>query len=184
MPLFSRHEPPKEEVVVQEPVRQERRGLFGRKRSVSPVPTTRRTSAPAPAPMAATHNTSPTGRERGGLFNRRRRSVDTNSVSSMSTASTSASPPRRRSTLLSRRHGGDTTDPSILAARERIMGAEEAERQADRALDIARREVRDARDQILALEREAKEQARLAKIKAQGAREVSKRGKALGRHGL
>ncbi|KAH9437198.1 hypothetical protein MCOR02_000854 [Pyricularia oryzae] len=67
----------------------------------------------------------------------------------MSTASTSASPPRRRSTLLSRRHG-DTTDPSILAARERIMGAEEAERQADRALDIARREVRDARDQILA----------------------------------
>ncbi|EHA46475.1 hypothetical protein MGG_02581 [Pyricularia oryzae 70-15] len=166
MPLFSRHEPPKEEVVVQEPVRQERRGLFGRKRSVSPVPTARRTS-----------------RERGGLFNRRRRSVDTNSVSSMSTASTSASPPRRRSTLLSRRHG-DTTDPSILAARERIMGAEEAERQADRALDIARREVRDARDQILALEREAKEQARLAKIKEQGAREVSKRGKALGRHGI
>lgn len=64
------------------------------------------------------------------------------------------------------------------------MGAEEAERQADRALDIARREVRDARDQILALEREAKEQARLAKIKEQGAREVSKRGKALGRHGI
>ncbi|KAI7911552.1 hypothetical protein M0657_010491 [Pyricularia oryzae] len=180
MPLFSRHEPPKEEVVVQEPVRQERRGLFGRKRSVSPVPTARRTSAPAPAPMASTQHRS---RERGGLFNRRRRSVDTNSVSSMSTASTSASPPRRRSTLLSRRHG-DTTDPSILAARERIMGAEEAERQADRALDIARREVRDARDQILALEREAKEQARLAKIKEQGAREVSKRGKALGRHGI
>ncbi|TLS22265.1 uncharacterized protein PpBr36_09859 [Pyricularia pennisetigena] len=182
MPLFSRHEPPKEEVVVQEPVRQERRGLFGRKRSVSPVPTARRTSAPAPAPMAA-HNTSPTGRDGGGFFNRHRRSVDANSVSSMSTASTSASPPRRRSTLLSRRHH-DTTDPSILAARERIMGAEEAERQADRALDIARREVRDARDHIVALEREAKEQARLAKIKEQGAREVSKRGKALGRHGI
>lgn len=183
MPLFSRHDQPKEEVVVQEPVRQERKGLFGRKRSVSPSHTGRRTSAPTPAPIATTSSgsRSPTRRERGGLFHRRR-SVDTNSISSMSS---SASPPRRHSTLLSRRHDDrHTTDPTILAARERIMGAEEAERQADRALDIARREVRDARDQIRALEREAKEEARLAKIKEQSAREVSKRGKALGRHGV
>lgn len=61
------------------------------------------------------------------------------------------------------------------------MSAEAAEREADRVLELARREVREARDEVKRLELEAKEEARLAKIKQYHAREVSKRGKALGR---
>lgn len=61
------------------------------------------------------------------------------------------------------------------------MGAEAAERDADRALELARREVREAREEVKRLEIEAKEEARRAKIKAYHAKEVSKRGKALGR---
>lgn len=61
------------------------------------------------------------------------------------------------------------------------MSAETAEREADRALELARREVKDAREEVKRLEFEAKEEARRAKIKAYHAKEVSKRGKALGR---
>lgn len=61
------------------------------------------------------------------------------------------------------------------------MGAEQAEMQADRALDAARRQVRDARDHVKMLEEEAREDARRAKIKQTQAKEVSKRGKHLGR---
>ncbi|KUI56022.1 hypothetical protein VP1G_10794 [Cytospora mali] len=64
------------------------------------------------------------------------------------------------------------------------MGAEAAERDADRALELARREVRDAREEVRRLELEAKEEARRAKIKQYHAKEVSKRGKALGRHDI
>lgn len=77
---------------------------------------------------------------------------------------------------------GDDMDPSIRAAHERVMSAESAERDADRALDQARLAVREARDHVRQLELEAKEEARRAKIKQQHAREVSRRGKALGRH--
>ena len=61
------------------------------------------------------------------------------------------------------------------------MSAETAEKEADRALELARREVKDAREEMKRLEIEAKEEARRAKIKAYHAKEVSKRGKALGR---
>jgi hypothetical protein len=72
-------------------------------------------------------------------------------------------------------------DPSIVQARERVLGAENAERDADRALESARLRVREAREEVKRLELEAKEEARLAKIKQHHAREVSKRGKQLGR---
>ena len=61
------------------------------------------------------------------------------------------------------------------------MAAEAAERDADRALMQARNSVRDAREVVKILEMEAKEEARLAKIKQHHAKEVSKRGKGLGR---
>jgi len=80
--------------------------------------------------------------------------------------------------------GSEELDPSILQARERMMSAETAEREADRALELARREVKEAREEVKRLEIEAKEEARRAKIKAYHAKEVSKRGKALGRHDL
>ena len=43
-------------------------------------------------------------------------------------------------------------DPSIQAARERVMGAEQAEAEADRALAAARLRVREARDEVKRLE--------------------------------
>lgn len=75
-------------------------------------------------------------------------------------------------------------DPSILQAREHVMHAEAAEVEADRALGEARMRVRAAKDHVWRLEEEAKEEARRAKIKQEQAREVSKRGQGLGRHGL
>ncbi|PSR87238.1 hypothetical protein BD289DRAFT_351219, partial [Coniella lustricola] len=92
--------------------------------------------------------------------------------------------PSRGGSLLhkfGRGHAGEELDPSIVQARERVMGAEAAEKEADRVLEMARREVREAREEVKRLELEAKEEARLAKIKQYHAREVSKRGKALGR---
>lgn len=61
------------------------------------------------------------------------------------------------------------------------MGAEKAEMDADRALDVARRQVREAREHVMRLEREADEDARRAVIKQRQAAEVSKRGQGLGR---
>lgn len=61
------------------------------------------------------------------------------------------------------------------------MGAEMAEREADRALFAAKAAVREAREHVKALEREAAEQARLAKVKQTQAKAIGKRGKALGR---
>ena len=78
-------------------------------------------------------------------------------------------------------HRGEREDPSISAARERVMSAEMAEREADKALMTARAAVREAREQVKRLEREAEEEARLAKIKQKQAANISKRGQMLGR---
>jgi hypothetical protein len=75
----------------------------------------------------------------------------------------------------------DDMDPSIMHARERVMSAEAAEMDADRALDQARLRVAEARQDVKALEAEAKEDARRAKMKQQQYQEISKRGKGLGR---
>jgi hypothetical protein len=61
------------------------------------------------------------------------------------------------------------------------MQAEAAEREADRALFNARAAVRDARDNLKRLEREAAEEARLAKLKQSQAKALGKKGKMLGR---
>jgi len=63
-----------------------------------------------------------------------------------------------------------------------VIDAEAAERDADRALMAARAAVRDARNHVKALELEAKEEARLAKLKQKAAGDISKRAKPLGRH--
>jgi hypothetical protein len=89
----------------------------------------------------------------------------------------------RRSVLSKFGAGGrlETQDPTIIQARERVMAAEASERGADHALEQAREAVREAKEHVRRLEEEAKEEARRAKIKQYHAREVSKRGKALGR---
>lgn len=110
------------------------------------------------------------------LFGRNRDPSPTTTSRTSTTNNTSSSSPRR-SGLLHRRD----EDPTILAARERVMHAEAAERDADRALAAARVAVKEAREHIKRLEREAAEEARLARIKQDQARSMTKRGKGLGR---
>jgi hypothetical protein len=173
MPFFSSRKA--EDEVIEEPAplhEEHKRGLFGsrRERSVSPSSTVR-TSTTSNSHLSGTssYRTSPTsshGGSGGGVF---RRSTDASSG---------------RKSLLHRSFGHGNSvemDPSIVQARERVLNAENAERDADRAMDAARARVREAREEVKRLELEAKEEARLAKIKQYHAREVSKRGKQLGR---
>jgi len=70
-----------------------------------------------------------------------------------------------------------------MAARQKVTDAEEAERQADRALIEARGMVKEAREHVKILEREALDDARRAKAKQAEAKIVSKAASSLGRHG-
>lgn len=156
MPFFSRQPEPEPEPQYEEPPR--KHGLLGSlRRDHSPTPTT---STQASNHTASTYRTS------------------------QSSASTlNSHKPSRGGSLLHKLRGGsdEELDPSIVQARERVMGAEAAERDADKALELARREVREAREEVKRIEIEAKEEARRAKIKAFHAKDIGKRGKALGR---
>ncbi|KAJ5935043.1 hypothetical protein N7454_000933 [Penicillium verhagenii] len=100
------------------------------------------------------------------------------SRSSFSSRSESSAGSHRRRSILHR----TPEDPSIQTAREQVLRAETAEQEADRALILSRRAVKEARDHVKRLEREASEEARLAKIKHDQAKSISKRAKPLGRH--
>ncbi|GJC84802.1 hypothetical protein ColLi_07640 [Colletotrichum liriopes] len=148
-----------------------RNPLFGSRRDPSPTPTTRTSATSRSSLSSTTYHTSPDGHHNGtgtggGVF---RRSTDASSG--------------RRGILhkFGGAGGAVEMDPSIVQARERVMGAEAAEKEADRALLAARESVAAARAEVRRLEEEAREEARRAKIKQYHAREVSKRGKALGR---
>jgi hypothetical protein len=67
---------------------------------------------------------------------------------------------RQSNSVLSRgsRFGGHHEDASIVAAREQVVAAEQAENQADKALMASRRAVVEARDHVKRLEREAAEE--------------------------
>jgi len=189
MPLFSRHSEPVEEpprAVETHEQAPKRHGIFGSRHSQEVAP------APAPQPVQEERG------KRHGLFGSRRSPSPSPSSSTRNTVSTSRTSPDRsggvfrRSTDASKgsilhrsfSNGNAEVDPSIVAARERVMSAETAEREADRALMAARESVREARDHVRRLELEAEEEARRAKIKQYQAREVSKRGKQLGRKSL
>ncbi|KAF2809415.1 uncharacterized protein BDZ99DRAFT_28307 [Mytilinidion resinicola] len=86
------------------------------------------------------------------------------------------SPTRNSGTGLLHRH----EDASIESAKQSLFRAEKAERNADEALNQAKIAVRNAREHVKRLEREAAEEARLAKIKQKQAHVIGKRGKALG----
>lgn len=103
----------------------------------------------------------------GGMFSSRRRG---------SSSSRSVSPRRSGGGLLHRGSG----DPSIRDAHDRVKNAEVAEREADKALIHARNVAKDAREQVKRLEREAAEDARMAKIKQKESRAISKRAGKLG----
>lgn len=166
MPFFTRREP-EEELPPPEPYHEEeprKRGMFSSlRRDPSPTPTTSTQATDSTRRTSSTYRTSPTHNDGAGSI-----------FSSRSTST-------RGGGLLRKFGANEELDPSIIQARERMMSAETAEREADRALELARREVKDAREEVKRLELEAKEEARRAKIKAYHAKEVSKRGKALGR---
>ena len=147
--------------------------LFGHK-SAEPVPA-------QPAPVR--HSGSPATPSKGFFSNRRSASLASSehdgrnsNRSSMLSKSSSTSKPG-----LFHRH---QEDPSISAARERVVAAENAEKEADRALSQARAYVREAKQQVRELELEAREDARLAKIKEEQAGAIGRRAKPLGREYL
>jgi len=75
----------------------------------------------------------------------------------------------------------DGEDPAITAARKRVIDAEAAEREADRALIAARNAVAEAKAIVKQLEQEAAEDARLARIKQEQAAKLGERAEPLGR---
>jgi len=98
-------------------------------------------------------------KRRSTLFGRNRdvspaSTTNTRNTTQKQNSAGSGGSPHRRSGLLHRRD----EDPSIIAARERVMSAEAAERDADRALAAAKYAVREAREHIKRLEREAAEE--------------------------
>lgn len=213
MPFFSGRKrepspPPREPTPppVEEP---RRRGLFSSRRERSPDYMHQQDQQYYPQQQQPV-DPEPHGRRGHGLFGRRHRSPSPSasggmaggprgrdsmtSHSSMSSGGYHDGPDTHRSGgmkrgFLSKRGRGrdgaddDDLDPSIIHARDRLMGAEAAEEDARRALAAAKESAASARDDIHRLEAEAREDARRAKIKESQARDFSKRGKALGRFG-
>lgn len=68
-----------------------------------------------------------------------------------------------------------------MAARERVAAAEQAEKDADIALQQARHSVREARDHVNRLVAEAEAEAKAARLKQQGAQDLGRRAQPLGR---
>jgi hypothetical protein len=112
--------------------------LFGgRRRSVSPGPST-------------------SNSHRGGFFHRRSSSDD----SSLGRSGTGTGSVRSGSSggFFSFGNHNNSNDPTILAARQKVQDAEAAEKEADRALMAARAMVKEAKDHVKMLEREAEEE--------------------------
>ncbi|KAF7376340.1 hypothetical protein MSAN_00049500 [Mycena sanguinolenta] len=171
MPLFKAH--PEPEPVQQSPPA--RKGsIFARNnRSVSPEP--------------VQHSNTNHSR---GFFGRRRSSDDSslgrNSVNNSGNSVRSGTSGRAGGGLFGGNTGNNFNvhkDPTVLAAREKLSIAEKAEAEADRALLAARAMVREAKEHVRVLEREAAEEHKRAKAKQAVANDVSRSAAGLGRHG-
>lgn len=139
------------------------------------MPLFRRNSAnPSPHTTTATTTTTTVVEPRApsrssGLFGTRRRSAqpDDPAVPANTTAST--------------RHLFSKHD-TLSQAQAKLRTAQEHEAAADRALAQSRASVKAAKAEIAALEREAKEEARVAKQHVDRAGRIRKEGDKLGRH--
>jgi len=176
MPFFSRHEPEPAPVVEQPP---RKHGLFSSRQEPAPVVQ----QQPKKHGLFGHRDPSPVSSNNASSYNNNNNN-NNGYTTSPQRHSTDASGKRHSGGLLSKFGGGDRMDPSIVQARERVLSAEAAEREADRALMAARESVRNAREHVRRLELEAEEEARLAKIKQHQAKDISKRGAQLGRHGI
>ncbi|KAJ7646836.1 hypothetical protein FB45DRAFT_182837 [Roridomyces roridus] len=155
------------------------------------------TNEPAPPPVETTNDT---GSTRRGFFGRSgRRSLDdgadqdgglnrngsvmsgTDSVRSGNSGNSGGG---RGPGFFGRNGNMDVhNDPTILAARDKVGIAERAEAEADRALMQARAMVKEAKEHVLVLEREAAAEAKRAQQKQAMSNLVSKSAAGLGRHG-
>ncbi|KAJ7045985.1 hypothetical protein C8F04DRAFT_1173907 [Mycena alexandri] len=158
--------------------------MFSRRRSVSPPPAANNRSA----------NNSATSPTRRGFFGGGRASLDsgTDNNNNRNNVADNGSVRSGGSSFFGSRTGTGNggmgnfnvhKDPTIMAAREKVTHAEQAEIAADRALVQARNMVREARDHVQFLEREAAEEAKRAKAKQAVSNDVSKSAAGLGRHG-
>lgn len=171
--------------------------FFSSRREPSPGPREADRAVLAPSKPAPEPVLEPAAKKQGFFHRRRHDSLDGSSSRSSvmsgdhsttlgrapSAATTDAGSLGRKRTLHRTFGNGhsDNIDPSIAEARERVLSAEAAEKDADRALEEARLRVREAREHVRRVEEEAKEESRRAMIKHQQALDVSKRGKGLGR---
>lgn len=134
MPFFKSHNtPPPPPPAEQSPPPGRSRSLFSRNRDPSPN-SGYNSNIGYNNGYQDDHNNSGAGRS-GGFFSRRR------SSSSSDNASTNLK-----------------NDPSIVGARQKVADAEARERDADYALGHARAAVREAREHVKILEREALEE--------------------------
>jgi hypothetical protein len=151
MPLF-KHNTNEPAPVAEQPTR--KGTMFSRHRSVSPQP----------APTAASNNSN----QRRGFFGGGRSSLDNNNPNAPNgnnnlnrngSVMSGNSSVRSGGGSFFGRGGGNNfdihKDPTVMAAREKLTHAENAEAEADRALFQARAMVREAKDHIRVLEREA-----------------------------
>lgn len=109
-------------------------------------------AAPPAVPQKTMNDEPP--RRRSTLFGRHR-SISPVSTAPSARSNNSQSSGTRRGYGMLHRHDAD---PSIRAARDRVLNAETAEREADKALLNARAMVKQAREQVKKLEREAAEE--------------------------
>lgn len=98
-----------------------------------------RNRTPSPSPSRS-HSS-------GGLFSRRR--------SSSASSSSLDSDGHKRD----RHHKSLKKDPTITAARQKVADAETSEREADKALNLARAAVKEARQHVKILEKEAMDES-------------------------
>jgi len=122
--------------------------------------------APQTITTTTTHKQAPSTRS-SGLFSRNKSSsISPDGRSHTTTTANHANTsPNRHSSILSKSTGNsggllhrNHEDPSISSARERVMRAETAEREADKALIAARASVKEARAEVKRLEHEAAEE--------------------------
>ncbi|KAJ7267611.1 hypothetical protein B0H12DRAFT_1097970 [Mycena haematopus] len=185
MPLFKQQpQATNEPESVDRPIR--KGTLFSRRRSLSPEPVTNNNTA---------NNNN--AAQRRGFFGGGRTSLDSNANNQNANANGNVG---RSGSIMSGnnsvRSGGSGffgrggaqnfdvhKDPTVIAAREKLTHAENAEAEADRALFQARAMVREAKDHVRVLEREAAAEAKRAKAKQAVSNDVSKSASVLGRHG-
>ena len=106
-----------------------------------------------PAPQTTTN-----GNRRSGIFGSKREAApattNNHHHNNNNVATNNGTNNHQGSGLLHR----NKEDPSITGARQRVLAAEQAERDADRALIQARAAVKAAREEVLRLEKEAAEE--------------------------